>query len=133
MNKAIVERDYARGTTMSEYVKEVNQSDFERVVLQSEKPVLVDFWAEWCGPCRTLAPIVEAVAEQYAKSVSVVKLNVDESATVAQCYGIRGIPTLILFQEGEEKERIVGVVNQNEISRTINRHVNGASNGMSME
>ena len=104
---------------MSEYVKEVNEGTFEQVVLQSEKPVLVDFWAEWCGPCRALAPIVEAVAEEYAKSARVVKLNVDESPTVTQRYGIQGIPTLILFQEGKEKERMVGVVGRDKISRTI--------------
>jgi thioredoxin 1 len=91
---------------MSEYVREVNEGNFAQVVLQSKTPTLVDFWAAWCGPCRALAPIVEAVAEQYAKSARVVKLNVDESPTVTQRYGIQGIPTLILFQEGEEKERI---------------------------
>src|SRR5262245_17367041 len=118
---------------MNEHTKKVNENDFERVVLQSEKPVLVDFWAEWCGPCRALAPIVEAVAEEYSESLCVVKLNVDEGPTVGQRYGIRGIPTLILFWEGEEKERIVGVVDQSEISRIINRHVNAASNSTAMK
>jgi len=108
---------------MSEYVKEVNESNFEQLVLQSEKPVLVDFWAEWCGPCRALAPIVEAMAEQYAGAVRVVKLNVDESSTVTQRYGIQGIPTLILFQKGEEKERMVGAVSREKISRTIEAHI----------
>ena len=108
---------------MSEYVREVNEGNFTQVVLQSETPTLVDFWAVWCGPCRTLAPIVEAVAEQYAKSARVVKVNVDESPTVTQRYGIQGIPTLILFQEGEEKERIVGVVSREKISRTIEAHI----------
>ena len=108
---------------MSEYVREVNEGNFAQVVLQSKTPTLVDFWAAWCGPCRALAPIVEAVAEQYAKSARVVKLNVDESPTVTQRYGIQGIPTLILFQEGEEKERIVGVVSQEKISRTIEAHI----------
>ena len=69
---------------MSEYVREVNEGNFAQVVLQSKTPTLVDFWADWCGPCRALAPIVEAVAEQYAKSARVVKLNVDESPTVTQ-------------------------------------------------
>src|SRR5262245_43247105 len=119
--------------TMNEHNKNVNENDFERVVLQSEKPVLVDFWAAWCGPCRTLGPTVEAVADQYAESIRVVKLNVDENPNIAQRYGIRGIPTLILFQQGEEKERIVGVVDQNEISRTIGRHVDGAANSMTMK
>jgi thioredoxin len=108
---------------MSEYVREVNEGNFAQVVLQSKTPTLVDFWAAWCGPCRALAPIVEAVAEQYAKSARVVKLNVDESPTVTQRYGIQGIPTLILFQEGEEKERIVGVVSREKISRTIEAHI----------
>jgi thioredoxin 1 len=108
---------------MSEYVTKLNETNFEQVVMPSKKPVLVDFWAEWCGPCRELAPIVEAVAEQYAKSVRVIKLNVDESPNVAQRYGIQGIPTLIVFQEGEEKERIVGVVSREKISRTIEAHI----------
>jgi thioredoxin 1 len=93
-------RDHTRKTTMSEYVREVNEGNFAQVVLRSETPTLVDFWAAWCGPCRTLAPIIEAVAEQYANSARVVKLNVDESPTVTQRDGIQGIPTLILFQEG---------------------------------
>ena len=108
---------------MSEYVREVNEGNFTQVVLQSETPTLVDFWAAWCGPCGALAPIVEAVAEQYAKSARVVKLNVDESPTVTQRYGIQGIPTLILFKEGEEKERIVGVVSREKISRTIEAYI----------
>ena len=113
---------------MSEHVKQVNDGNFEQVVLQSETPVLVDFWAEWCGPCRTLAPTVEAVAEQHAKSARVVKLNVDDSPAITQRYRIQGIPTLILFQDGEEKERIIGVVSKEEISLTIDRHVGAASN-----
>ena len=113
---------------MSEYVREVNESDFDRVVLKSKTPVLVDFWAEWCGPCRMLAPIVEASAEQYRDVVQVVKLNVDDSPTIAQRYRIQGIPTLILFQDGVEKERIVGVVSQEKISDTIERYIHAALN-----
>jgi thioredoxin 1 len=86
--------------------------------LLSEKPVLVD-WAEWCGRCRALAPIIEAMAEQYAKSARLVKLNVDESPAVTQRCGIQGIPTQILFQKGEETERIVGVASREKNSRTI--------------
>src|SRR5262245_55688028 len=115
---------------MNEPIKKVDERDFERVVLQSGKPVLVDFWAAWCGPCRMLGQTVEAVAGQYAESVRVVKLNVDENPNIAQCYGIRGMPTLILFQQGEEKERIVGVVDQDEIFRTINPHINAVPNSM---
>ena len=108
---------------MSEYVREVNKHDFDRVVLKSKTPVLVDFWAEWCGPCRALAPIVEAVAKQYAGAVRVVKLNVDDSPAVAQRYGIQGIPTLILFQDGEEKDRIIGAVSIETIARALEARV----------
>lgn len=113
---------------MNEYVREVNEGDFDQIVLQSKTPVLVDFWAAWCGPCRTLAPIVEAIAEQYGDAVRVFKLNVDGSPAVAQRYGIQEIPTLILFQDGAEEERILGVANREKISRTIDRHIRAALN-----
>ena len=113
---------------MNEYVKHIHDSDFDQVVLQSKAPVLVDFWAQWCGPCRALAPIVELVAKHYAGAAHVFKLNVDDSPAVTQRYGIQGIPTLILFQDGVEKERIVGVVNQQNISSSIDRYINLASN-----
>jgi thioredoxin 1 len=113
---------------MSEYVREVKEHDFDQVVLKSKAPVLVDFWAEWCGPCRTIAPTVEAIAEQYGDATRVFKLNVDDSPAIAQRYGIKGIPTLIIFQDGAEKERIVGVASQEKISRTIDRYIRAALN-----
>jgi thioredoxin 1 len=91
---------------MSESVREMNERDFDQVVLTSRTPVLVDFWAEWCEPCRTLAPIVELAAEQYAGAAHVFKLNVDHSPAVMERYGVQGVPTLILFQDGAEKDRI---------------------------
>ena len=91
---------------MSESVREVNEHDFDQVVFESRTPVLVDFWAEWCGSCRTLAPIVELAAEQYAGAAHVFKLNVDDSPAVMERYGIQGVPTLILFQDGVEKDRV---------------------------
>ncbi len=106
---------------MSEYVQDVTDGSFEQDVLKSETPVLVDFWAPWCGPCRVLAPTVEAVAEQYAGDARVVKLNVDDSPAITQRYDIQGIPTLILFQGGEEKERIVGASSKETISRMIDK------------
>ena len=112
---------------MSEKVRTVSDSSFEKDVLQSEKPVLVDFWAEWCAPCRMLAPTVEAVSEKFVESAVVVKLNVDESPATAGTYGIKGIPTLILFREGKEVERIVGATSKDTISRIIEKHLTVAA------
>ncbi len=106
---------------MREHVREVNDGNFERVVLHSEVPVLVDFWAEWCGPCRTLAPAVEAIAEKYTSDVQVAKLNVADNPSVVQRYSIQGIPTLILFRGGKEKDRIIGVTSQDTISQMIEK------------
>jgi thioredoxin 1 len=113
---------------MSEDVTELTESNFEQTVLQSEKLVLVDFWAEWCGPCRVLAPIVEAIAEQYAGAARVVKLNVDNHPSVVQRYRIQAIPTLILFQDGEEKDRIIGAASKDTIARAIEARMGAALN-----
>ncbi|MBA2501757.1 MAG: thioredoxin [Pyrinomonadaceae bacterium] len=112
---------------MSEHVTDVNDNSFETDVLQSDKPVLVDFWAAWCAPCRMLAPTVDAVAEKYAGNANVVKLNVDENPSVSQRYGIKGIPTLILFKNGKEEERVVGATSKEAISRMIEKHMSAAS------
>ncbi len=93
---------------MSEFVAAVTDENWETEVLGSDQPVLVDFWAAWCGPCRMLAPTVEAVAEKYQGKAKVVKLNVDENVESPAKYGIRGIPTLILFKGGQEVDRHVG-------------------------
>lgn len=108
---------------MGERAKEVTDNSFEREVLQAEKPVLVDFWAAWCGPCRMLAPTVDAIAAEQSNAVSVVKMNVDDNPATAAAYGIKGIPTLILFNSGQEVERIVGVAAKDTIVRTIGRYV----------
>src|SRR5919198_5865582 len=112
---------------MSEFVKEVSDGSFEKDVLGSGKPVLVDFWAEWCAPCRMLAPTVAAVAEQYGDAASVVKLNVDDNPSTAQRYGIKGIPTLILFKDGKEQERIVGATSQQTIARMLESFISAAA------
>ncbi|HIE50997.1 MAG TPA: thioredoxin [Armatimonadetes bacterium] len=93
---------------MSEYVKDITDAEFEAEVKQSDLPVLVDFWAPWCGPCRIIAPRVERVAQELAGQLKVVKVNVDENVKVAIEYGITGIPTLLFFRDGEVVERFVG-------------------------
>ncbi|MBL8181277.1 MAG: thioredoxin [Blastocatellia bacterium] len=108
---------------MGAFAKEVTDSGFETDVLESDKPVLVDFWAEWCGPCRMIAPSVEAVAEEYAGKAGVMKMNVDENPTVPNQFGIRGIPTLILFKGGQEQERIVGAVSREALAKVIDKYV----------
>ena len=108
---------------MSKFVNEVNDSQFEKEVLQSQQPVLVDFYASWCGPCRALAPTVDKVAEENAGNVRVVKVNVDDSPSTAGRFKIKGIPTLVLFKNGKEAERIVGAVPKEEISRLIESNV----------
>ncbi|MCA1816926.1 MAG: thioredoxin [Acidobacteria bacterium] len=115
---------------MSEFVNEVSDQNFERDVLQSSKPVLVDFWAQWCAPCRMIAPTVEAVAEKYQGKAAVVKVNVDDNPSVSQKYGIKGIPTLILFKNGKEEERIVGATSKDAISKLIEKHVAAASDAV---
>ena len=94
---------------MSDFVAEVTDANWSTEVLGSDKPVLVDFWAAWCGPCRMLAPTVEQVAQKYQGKAKVVKINVDENVESPAKYGIRGIPTLILFKGGQEVDRHVGV------------------------
>lgn len=113
---------------MGEHVIEISDANFDSFVLQSKTPVLVDFWAAWCAPCRVLAPRVEAIAAKRANSARFVKLDVDDSPTAVQRYDIRGIPTLILFQDGVEKERLVGAVSEEEIARAIDKHLSAALN-----
>ncbi len=108
---------------MSDFVKEATDGNFEADVLGSDKPTLVDFWAVWCGPCRAIAPAVEAIAEQYAGQANVMKMDVDSNMTVPQRFGIRGIPTLIVFKGGEEVERIVGSVSREAIATMVGRHI----------
>lgn len=100
-------------------VGKVDQAKFEETVINSKKPVLVDFWAEWCGPCRALAPVLEQVAQELGEKASVVKVNVDENGELAQQFGIRGIPTMIFFKNGEAAKTLVGIQPKEEIKKTL--------------
>ncbi len=112
---------------MNENVKQVTDASFESEVLRSKQPVLVDFWAEWCAPCRMMNPTIEAVAEAFAGKASVVKLNVDDNPSVTQRFGIKGIPTLILFKDGKEAERVVGATNEQAVARMIQENLKTAA------
>jgi thioredoxin 1 len=100
-------------------LEKVDKADFNDKVIKSDKIILVDFWAEWCGPCRSLAPILEEVAGEVADKANIVKCNVDDNGDLAQQYGIRGIPTMIFFKNGEAAKTLVGVQPKEEIKKTI--------------
>ncbi len=107
---------------MSGNVKTFTSDSWDADVLKSASPVLVDFWASWCAPCRMIAPVIESLADKYAGKVAVGKLNVDENQNVSHNYGIRGIPTLLLFKGGKVVEQIVGVRSKEDLIKILDKH-----------
>lgn len=104
-------------------VASITDSTFEQEVLNSQVPVLVDFWAPWCGPCRMVAPIVDEIASQYDGQVKVVKVNTDDNPAIASRYGIRSIPTLMVFNQGQQVDIVVGAVPKATLSTTLQKYI----------
>ena len=108
---------------MSDNVTQVGDADFQEKVLSADRPVLVDFWAEWCVPCHMVSPIVEEIGREYADQMHTAKLNVDDNPEITRKYGVMSIPTLIVFKDGQEKARVVGARGKDSIMREIEPHI----------
>jgi thioredoxin 1 len=108
---------------VSDHIVYITDSTFDQEVLQSQTPVLVDYWAEWCGPCKMIAPILDEVAREYSGKLKVAKLNIDENAATPPKYGIRGIPTLMLFKNGNVEATKVGALSKSQLSAFIDSNI----------
>ncbi len=104
---------------MAENIKEISDDSFEKIVLKSDKPVMVDFWAPWCGPCKAIAPTIDALEKEFGDKMSFVKVNVDDNPVSPSKYGVQAIPTLIFFKNGEIADKITGMVAKQKLEETI--------------
>ena len=109
--------------SVSDSVLHVSDSEFNETVIKANGPVLVDYWAEWCGPCKMIAPVLDAIAEEYAGKLTIVKINIDENPQTPQYYGVRGIPTLMLFKDGEVEATKVGALTKSELAKFIDSNI----------
>jgi len=108
---------------VSTNTKPVSDDEFEQTVLKAEKPVLVDYWAEWCGPCKMIAQRLDEIADEYVEQISVVKMNIDENENTPQQYGVRGIPTLMLFKDGEVEATKVGALTRGQLKEFLDANL----------
>ena len=108
---------------MSDHITHLSDDAFDQEVLQSQLPVLVDYWAEWCGPCKMIAPILDEISKEYAGRLKVTKLNIDENQQTPPKYGIRGIPTLMLFKNGNVEATKVGALSKSQLTAFIDRNI----------
>ncbi len=108
---------------MSEAILHVTDDNFEELVIKSEVPVLVDYWAEWCGPCKMIAPVLDEIASEFQGKLTIAKLNIDENPATPQQYGVRGIPTLMLFKEGDIEATKVGAQTKSQLAEFINSNL----------
>lgn len=108
---------------MSDSVLHVSDSEFNETVVKANGPVLVDYWAEWCGPCKMIGPVLDAIAEEYEGKLTIVKINIDENPQTPQIYGVRGIPTLMLFKNGEVEATKVGAMTKTELAKFLDSNI----------
>ncbi len=108
---------------MSDKIIELSDANFEQEVLQSQLPVLVDYWAEWCGPCKMIAPLLEEIVDEYADRIKIGKLNIDDNDETPRAYGIRGVPTLMLFKNGEVEAVKVGTLNKSQLTAFLDSNL----------
>jgi thioredoxin 1 len=108
---------------VSDLVLHISDDDFEKVVLKAQGPILVDYWAEWCGPCKQLAPVLDEIAKDYQGKLTIVKLNIDENPKTPQRYGVRGIPTLMIFKNGEVDATKVGALPKGQLAQFIDSNL----------